>query len=571
MSRILWMSDTPFRASGFGIVTGEICKRLAGFGYDILILGWWSRKVARYFGLQVEPCPSCPAMASAAIAKHVADFQPNYLVTLGDVPWLSYLAGDAVQKVLSRDDVKWFIYYPVDAVLPDGGLPATWAKVVLKADTPVTMSKFGVDASARSGISATLIPHGCDTQLFCPPPNKHEAKRRLGYEGKFVILTDARNHRRKLLPRSLDIVRRVKIPADRLVFHLHTNTEPQEDTESYSYDVRADIDLLGLRFATGLRDSIDPAGLSMRELAALYSAADVHLLTSYGEGFGLPTLQAASAGVVPIAPANSASTELIGSHGFAIPCDSSATDEFGLVREFVDRRQTVAVLEELYRNPGLLHVRSEAARNFALTYNWDGVVERWDALLRERRQMSPHLCRRSPNGQPRPLLARPIAPDVPEKLARRPSGHDESVLPVPWIGVPTRLDRRRRSGSATTPSLVLAEVSYVERLLPLERLFPGVRVQKVSIPGSPAHRDLFEFVGKATLVVDPTAQLRPKLDLFCAVRGVSFLGKSRFWPPVSGRDPLLQARLLLTDYALSEARVSTARARADSASNASAT
>src|SRR6266536_5601351 len=74
--------------------------------------------------------------------------------------------------------------------------------------------------------------------------------------------------------------------------------------------------------------------LDEEQLAAIYQAADVHLLTSWGEGFGLPTLQAASAGVVPIAVDYTASRELVGRHGFAVSAESSVLDEFGLVRAF---------------------------------------------------------------------------------------------------------------------------------------------------------------------------------------------------------------------------------------------
>src|SRR5205823_2183921 len=138
--------------------------------------------------------------------------------------------------------------------------------------------------------------------------------------------------------------------------------------------------------------------LSIEDLAALYSAADVHLLTSFGEGFGLPTLQAASCGVVPVAPANSASSELVGGHGFAISCDSSSTDEFGLVRHFIDRQEAAGALQELYENPDLLAARAAAARCFALAYDWDTIARRWDGLFCRRGRASRGTCQSSLGG-----------------------------------------------------------------------------------------------------------------------------------------------------------------------------
>lgn len=570
MTRILWMSDTPCRASGFGHVTSEICTRLARLGHEILILGWWSGDATTYLGLEVKPCPVSPTAAASAIAKYVSEFRPHYLITVGDIPWLSYVAAADIRKILSWSGTRWCLYYPVDGTLPNGSLPKDWARVLSKADLAVTMSEFGVAATARCGIVATLIPLGCDTELFRPPQSKEDAKRRFGYEGKFVILSDVHNHRRKLIPRTLDIIRQLKIPGSRLVFHLHTSATGQEDAESYRYDVRADMELLGLSFATGVHDGADPAGLSMCDMARLYSAADVHLLSSFGEGFGLPTLQAASSGVVPIAPANSASTELVGNHGFAVPCDSWTTDEFGLVRKFIDRRQAASVLQVLFDDRDLLNGRAAAARRFALNFSWDGAAAGWNTLLRGGEQKEPRATssdhtRRVPSSGsssayslPRSRLGRSKA------LAPRPTGHDPSVLPIPRIAVPTRLKLLRKGALAVGNPVMLVEASCVRRLHALERLFPGTLVLELACTSLPPRKDLQRLTDGATLVVDPNGRF-PGLDLVCALRGVNFLGKSPLWPPVADRALFRQARLLLTDHALSEQRASVARRRAGKA------
>src|SRR5262245_32702260 len=113
------MSDTPFRVSGFGLVTAEVCTRLSQLGHEVLILCWWSTVQARFADLKVHPCPVDPAAATAAITKYIESFRPEYFITLGDVPWLSFVAAAEVQSCLSNAHVKWLIYYPVDGVLPN--------------------------------------------------------------------------------------------------------------------------------------------------------------------------------------------------------------------------------------------------------------------------------------------------------------------------------------------------------------------------------------------------------------------------------------------------------------------
>jgi hypothetical protein len=369
-------------------------------------------------------------------------------------------------------------------------------------------------------------------------------------------LSDARNHRRKLIPRALDIVRSLNIPKDKLVFHLHTNSDPQEDPESYRYNLRADIDFLALDYVKGLRDGTPPSNLSMVDLAAIYAAADVHLLVSFGEGFGLPTLQAASSGVIPIAPANSASTELVSSHGFAIPCDtSSQDDEFGLFRHFISRQYAKSALQQLYFDTNLLRVRSAAARSFALTYSWDNAVRYWNALLSA--QMSILNIKKDGAGS---RLANGAQQST-ERYIRddsrmRLTGHDVSVLPIPTIGIPTRLEIRRNPKLAATPPLLLVEESCAHRFQALGIVFPGISIRRLS--NRVRLKKLCATIRNSTLVIDPQSKIHARLDFICAMRGVNFLGKSDFWPSVKGRSWIMKARLLLTDYAFSDARASAA-------------
>jgi glycosyltransferase involved in cell wall biosynthesis len=541
------------------VVTGEVCTRLAGLGHEVRILGWWSDVVETYSRIEVCPCPVDPAAAVLAIARAVRKFKPHYLVTLGDVPWLSYLGADDFLRFLHALGTKWCLYYPVDGTLTDGSLPREWARVLSRTDIPVTMSFFGKLASARSGITAVVIPHGCNTELFRPPPNKSEAKRRLGYEHKFVILSDVRNHRRKLIPRALDIIRRLRVNDDTLVFHLHTNAQPKEDLESYCYDLAADIKLMRAGLRKSIRTSTNAAKLSLRELANLYAAADVHLLTSFGEGFGLPTLQAASAGVVPVVPANSANVELVRRHGFAVPCHSCAVDEFGLVRKFVDRTQAALVLQKLYDDPGLLQKRSEASRKFALDFSWDHIARQWDILLQQ------HITLAGCESRGSLKKSRATVPCILSRCVNprqaRPTGHDFTVLPIPWIGVPTRLEVRRRHSLTGANPVIIVEASHAARLRVMTTLFPGTHLIEVP-PCKLSQDELQQLIGNATLVIDPGAELRG-VDRTCAVHGVNYLGKSQLWPWMGTltRGLLDKARLLLTDYPLSKYRLSIARRR----------
>src|SRR5262249_51904218 len=191
------------------------------------------------------------------------------------------------------------------------------------------------------------------------------------------------NQPRKQLPRLLEIFRRFSAGKDDVLLHLHCDpNDPAARTPEYFYDLKSDIAFLGLQEKVRVTDGMTIAeGLPLDRLAAIYQAADVHLLASLGEGFGLPTLQAASAGVVPMASDYTASRELTLGHGEAIGVKHYLQDQFGLRRALIDIDDAVGKLERLYRDRDLLCAKSEAARRFAESYDWAQLAPQWRELL----------------------------------------------------------------------------------------------------------------------------------------------------------------------------------------------
>jgi glycosyltransferase involved in cell wall biosynthesis len=294
-------------------------------------------------------------------------------------------------------DAPWCLYFPIDGDAGDDRLPPSWVEMLRQVDLPVAMSQYGRRVAGNCGVTCEYIPHGVDLATFCPPDDREAAKARLGYDGRFVVLSDSRNQPRKMLPRLLDVFARFAADRPDALLHLHTDVT-DEFTRSVmnSYDVEQDVRHLGLaskvRFTPGFVMK-HGGGLPLAELAAYYQAADVHLLASSGEGFGLPTLQAAAAGAVPMACAYSASHELTEGHGESLPIADWTETEFGIRRALIDVEEAAATLARYYDDRDLLRERSRASRRFAEPYAWPLVVDQWDAMLRSvarsRRRVKP--------------------------------------------------------------------------------------------------------------------------------------------------------------------------------------
>lgn len=381
--RILWASDRPSWPTGYGSITRDLCSGLAGLGHEIHIIGGKEggrpllrRQFTVYPGDGRNP-------DAKVLLGYLRKLRPDVLVTLTDLGEARAVTQRAVEEFRRSAGVVWVLFYPLGGDRGRAALPARTISRLKAPDLTVVQSRYGRDVTHASGVSANYIPVGVDTGLFRPPEDKDNAKRALGYEGQFVILCDARNQIRKLLPRTLEIFQRFAVGKDDVRLHLLCDPyDPAARTDDYYYNILSDVELLGLdekvRFTRGMSICRGP---SRARLAALYQAADVHLLTSFGEGFGMPTLQAAAAGVVPLAPAYAANRELVKGHGELIRVRGFVRNEAGWRCAFVDIDDAAGRLERLYQDRSLLKSKAQAARRFAEAYDWEQVVRQWHDLL----------------------------------------------------------------------------------------------------------------------------------------------------------------------------------------------
>jgi glycosyltransferase involved in cell wall biosynthesis len=588
--RILWVSDSPTSPTGYGMVTAEVCRRLAARGHQVEILGWPTRgRTTLWEGILVHPI-GLDLSGRDVLPGLLEQVQPDILVTLGTAHQMRFLADQPFQELLERLGTRWALYYPLGATDPTGRLPEDWVRVLQTVDLPVAMSQFGARVMAAAGIEAAYVPHGCDLDVFAPPADRAVAKADLGYDGAFVVLSDARNQPRKLWPRMLDVIAAFMRDKPDVIAHLHCDPDDDAATSPfYTYRLRADVAALGIedrvRFTEGFRMGT-AAGLPPESLASLYAAADVHLLCSWGEGFGLPTLQAASAGVVPLAVDYSANTELLGEHGFAIPSESVLLDENGLACCLLSREEAVAALDRLYRDRALLAKRSRRARAFALDYGWDRVVDQWEAVLRSappRQRRSPTRLFTEPEGHlPPPELTRSLPVEAGAsaratvqvrwstwrygRVARQVS---EEIPPHgATLALPVRLPPAFPGAPGASIGRVMVGPDDLGTAARLLAIFPALTV---AVPMTSGDVDRASFLpieqlvprlAHCALVIDDAGQVPLPLGFVCAALGVPYLGQSRLWPEVVADSPFRAARALLTDQGLSDWRRQVAGERA---------
>ncbi len=566
--RILWMSDGPEAPTGYGNVTAAVCRGLAAAGHRVAILCRPSvvKEVANESLLRPaegQPIPrveeptrwdGCELYALPAREKlprkreYIVEVsrcvRPDVFIALTDLS-MSKLPVRLLTTARIAMGIPWIAYQPIGGDIGDGSLPPASIDLLQGVDLSIAMSEYGRRVCEANGVRAAMIPNGVDVRTFTPPADKDAAKRAMGWEGQFVVLCDARNYLRKMLPRTLECFRRFAAGKPDVLLHLHCDPDdPWSRLWKYHYDLRADIELLGLtgrvRLTPGF--SMKDGGLSLAQLAAFYQGADVHLLTSMSEGFGLPTLQAAASGVVPMAGAHTANTELVTGHGEALRIRRFLRDDCGVQQGLVDIDDAVRALNRLYDDRALLRAKARASRQFAEAYAWDRIVAKWDALLTAE---VPRLRMRTP---PDPALGATAA------AADAPTG---------FITIPVTLPPARDGAAAReTGRIYVAGRADLAVLGRLARVFPGITAWSTQDvhetiariePASPAFRDRLDT---STLALDVDGVVAD-LAVRAAAAGVPCVARRRasqvsLWPAlaVESADDTTAARLgrwMLTD------------------------
>jgi glycosyltransferase involved in cell wall biosynthesis len=195
----------------------------------------------------------------------------------------------------------------------------------------IAMSRFGEKMLANAGVSnenMTYIPHGIDLSIF--NDKGKGAKSAMGIpEDAFLVVTNAANRGRipvrKAFGEMADAM--ATFMRDRPDVYWMIHTEPNGHSEGVNIPrlvASLGIDQQRVRYPHPVHFR---NGIPQDAIAQMYSAADVQLLTSMGEGFGIPAVESQACGTPVIVSDFSAQPELVGAHGKKVPVQR-VWDEF---------------------------------------------------------------------------------------------------------------------------------------------------------------------------------------------------------------------------------------------------
>ena len=316
--KILWHSVAPWVGTGYGQQTATFTPRIQALGHDVAISAYYglSGSQLRWNGLPCYPAYEV-SWGNDVIITHALDHF--------DVEGKTFREAAASGLILTLTDV-WVLTAPL---LPEMAV-AAWAPVdhlelpgitrrwfQRSGAQPIAMSRFGERTMREAGMSPLYVPHGIDTRTF-RPGNKAEARERTGLpEDAFVIAIVSANvgkdGNRKAFAEQITAFAELRRRHKDALLVLHTDVANQAGN-----DLRRLLDRLPPKSYIYTDQYAYRRGIPPEVVADIYRSADILSNCTWGEGFGVPVVEAQACGTPVVVTDATAMIELCGA-GWRVP------------------------------------------------------------------------------------------------------------------------------------------------------------------------------------------------------------------------------------------------------------
>jgi len=291
--------------SGRGFEVHYFCSGLSGLGFKEGVLE--DGTVINFHLHGQHKMPYFQDNMSHLLKKYQIDFFIILLDTFmlyGNDGWFGRIDLSPAQSAF---------WYPSDG---GAGLPNHCEVILKKVDYPVAMSKFAQkQVKDYYGLNTGYIPHGVNPEKIFKLPEEERQKFRSqwGLKDKFVIGTVMRNQGRKMPDKFIKTIFSLanKLKDNSLmqnwVILMHTDFQDQA----------APVDLYRLIRRYNLENRIISTGMNAlngfpeSRMNEVYNLFDAFFLSTSGEGFGIPIIEAMSAEVPCVVTDYTTTEELI--------------------------------------------------------------------------------------------------------------------------------------------------------------------------------------------------------------------------------------------------------------------
>lgn len=375
--RVLWHSVSPWAPTGYGQQTAIFTTRIRDLGHDVAISVYYGLQGAemRWNGMRVLPpysqsygtdtiVPHALHHFEAENARSIAEASAKGLIiTLGDV-W-TFEA-----PLLNQMSVASWV--PIDHLqCPE--VVRTWFENMRAL--PIAMSRHGEACLHEAGLECVYVPHGIDTSMFTPG-DQAAARAIVGVpRDAFVVGMVANNvgrdGNRKAFAEQITAFAELHKKHSDAFLVLHTDVDQPAGAR-----LRPFLDRMLPEGSYTYSDQYAyRKGMSVEMIANIHRSFDVLTNCSYGEGFGIPIVEAQACGTPVIVTDSTAMRELCGS-GWKVGYETIWHDSqsaWASVPHIADIADAMELAYDKARDEGM----KADAWAFAQDYDADLVTERY--------------------------------------------------------------------------------------------------------------------------------------------------------------------------------------------------
>lgn len=302
MNKLMWHSNSPLASTGYAQQTALFTKRLKEH-YDVTISAFYGVEgnILYWEGIPVLP-GIAGTYGNETITEHIdvayGDRREGLVLTLMDVWTLN-------PSVWAQFDVASWV--PVDHEPVPGPVYNFFCN---SGAVPIAMSKFGREQLAD--LDPLYCPHAVDTEVFCPR-DRADSREVLGLESDAFIVgmvaANKGNPSRKCFAEAFQAFKALHDRHPKALLYLHTEAKGRfQGVDLIELAEAVGLSSETVRFCNQYRTVHLPIPAS--QMAQVYSAMDVLLCASAGEGFGVPVIEAQACGTPVIVSDFSAQPEL---------------------------------------------------------------------------------------------------------------------------------------------------------------------------------------------------------------------------------------------------------------------
>ena len=240
-----------------------------------------------------------------------------------------------------------------------------------------TMSRFGQNELRKAGLDTFYLPHSYNPKSY-NPDGPHMRKRMGIPMDAYLIISVAANKgfpMRKGFFEMFAAVAELQKTQKDLWLYCHTNyRESEGGLNLHIVAQKTGCDMDRVRFSNPL---VNALGMTEETMAELYRSANLYLSTAYGEGFGIPILEAQACGLPAVLVENSSQPELLFEGQLVRETYPFMTPHYGYMR--IPR--TSAIVEAIQKvRDGDLIITENSIKHFRDDYVWENY---WAPTLKD--------------------------------------------------------------------------------------------------------------------------------------------------------------------------------------------